>query len=323
MSERWYKEAVIYCVEVETFQDSDGDGCGDLRGPDEPAGLPGPARRHLPVAQPDPPLAAPRRRLRRQPTTTASTRGSARSATSPSWPSRHASAASGSCSTSSSTTPPTSTRGSSPRAATPSRRTATGTSGATTEPPDRRQGIVFPGEQTETWTWDDDGRRVVLPPLLRLPARPELGQPGGARRDQEGHGVLAAARRLRLPHRRRAVRPRAGRAPDVDPGAAGLHASSTTGARTCSGASGDAVLLCEANVDADELAEVLHVRRRRPQRPRAHAVRLRAQPALWLALARAGRRAARRGAGAPARSCRPWRSGRRSCATTTSWTSAG
>ena len=32
MSERWYKEAVIYCLEVETFQDSDGDGYGDLRG---------------------------------------------------------------------------------------------------------------------------------------------------------------------------------------------------------------------------------------------------------------------------------------------------
>ena len=32
MSERWYKEAVIYCVEVDTFRDSDGDGFGDLRG---------------------------------------------------------------------------------------------------------------------------------------------------------------------------------------------------------------------------------------------------------------------------------------------------
>ena len=32
MSERWYKEAVIYCVEVDTFHDSDGDGHGDLRG---------------------------------------------------------------------------------------------------------------------------------------------------------------------------------------------------------------------------------------------------------------------------------------------------
>jgi maltose alpha-D-glucosyltransferase/alpha-amylase len=32
VSERWYKQAVIYCLDVETFQDSDGDGIGDLRG---------------------------------------------------------------------------------------------------------------------------------------------------------------------------------------------------------------------------------------------------------------------------------------------------
>jgi maltose alpha-D-glucosyltransferase/alpha-amylase len=32
VSERWYKEAVIYCADVETFQDSDGDGIGDLPG---------------------------------------------------------------------------------------------------------------------------------------------------------------------------------------------------------------------------------------------------------------------------------------------------
>jgi maltose alpha-D-glucosyltransferase/alpha-amylase len=30
--DRWYKEAVIYCVEVDSFQDSNGDGCGDLPG---------------------------------------------------------------------------------------------------------------------------------------------------------------------------------------------------------------------------------------------------------------------------------------------------
>jgi maltose alpha-D-glucosyltransferase / alpha-amylase len=29
---RWYKESVIYCLEVDTFQDSNGDGCGDLPG---------------------------------------------------------------------------------------------------------------------------------------------------------------------------------------------------------------------------------------------------------------------------------------------------
>jgi maltose alpha-D-glucosyltransferase/alpha-amylase len=32
VSERWYKEAVIYCLEVDSYQDSDGDGCGDLQG---------------------------------------------------------------------------------------------------------------------------------------------------------------------------------------------------------------------------------------------------------------------------------------------------
>jgi maltose alpha-D-glucosyltransferase / alpha-amylase len=32
MEPRWYTEAVIYSLDVETFADSDGDGCGDLRG---------------------------------------------------------------------------------------------------------------------------------------------------------------------------------------------------------------------------------------------------------------------------------------------------
>src|SRR3954451_17548244 len=32
MTTRWYQEAVIYCIDVASFQDSDGDGVGDLRG---------------------------------------------------------------------------------------------------------------------------------------------------------------------------------------------------------------------------------------------------------------------------------------------------
>jgi len=32
MHERWYKQAVFYCLDVETFQDSDGDGVGDFAG---------------------------------------------------------------------------------------------------------------------------------------------------------------------------------------------------------------------------------------------------------------------------------------------------
>jgi trehalose synthase len=31
-SDLWWKNAVVYCVDVETFLDSNGDGCGDLRG---------------------------------------------------------------------------------------------------------------------------------------------------------------------------------------------------------------------------------------------------------------------------------------------------
>src|ERR1700685_416000 len=32
MTERWYEKAIIYCLDVETFQDSDGDGVGDFAG---------------------------------------------------------------------------------------------------------------------------------------------------------------------------------------------------------------------------------------------------------------------------------------------------
>ena len=32
MPERWYQQAVVYCLDVETFQDSNGDGVGDLPG---------------------------------------------------------------------------------------------------------------------------------------------------------------------------------------------------------------------------------------------------------------------------------------------------
>jgi maltose alpha-D-glucosyltransferase / alpha-amylase len=31
-SDRWYQKAVVYCADIDTFQDSDGDGIGDIRG---------------------------------------------------------------------------------------------------------------------------------------------------------------------------------------------------------------------------------------------------------------------------------------------------
>jgi len=32
MSARWYENAIIYCLDVDSFQDADGDGVGDFRG---------------------------------------------------------------------------------------------------------------------------------------------------------------------------------------------------------------------------------------------------------------------------------------------------
>jgi maltose alpha-D-glucosyltransferase/alpha-amylase len=32
MSDRWYEKAVVYCADIDTFADSDGDGIGDIRG---------------------------------------------------------------------------------------------------------------------------------------------------------------------------------------------------------------------------------------------------------------------------------------------------
>ena len=84
MSDRWYEKAVIYCLDIDTFADSNGDGVGDIRGLIGRLDYLARLGRHLHLAQPDPPDAGPRRRLRRRPTSTTSTRASAPSATSPS-----------------------------------------------------------------------------------------------------------------------------------------------------------------------------------------------------------------------------------------------
>ena len=81
------------------------------------------------------------------------------------------------------------------------------------KPPHADEGMVFPGVQKSTWTLRRGGEGVVLPPLLRVPARPQHLEPGGAGRDPQDHGLLDPARRVRLPHGRGAVHHRAPRAP--------------------------------------------------------------------------------------------------------------
>ncbi len=37
INDLWYKNAIVYCLSVATYMDSDGDGVGDFKGSDEAA----------------------------------------------------------------------------------------------------------------------------------------------------------------------------------------------------------------------------------------------------------------------------------------------
>ena len=49
-SDVWWKNVVFYCLDVETFLDTDGDGCGDLPGLCERVDYLTRARHRLPLA---------------------------------------------------------------------------------------------------------------------------------------------------------------------------------------------------------------------------------------------------------------------------------
>ena len=72
-------------------------------------------------------------------------------------------------------------------------------------PPDTADKVVFPDKEDSIWELDDTHRRVVPAPLLLPPARPELRQPRGARPHRQVHRVLATGRPGGIPRRRRAV----------------------------------------------------------------------------------------------------------------------
>ena len=173
MSDRWYKEAVVYCVEVDLFQDSDGDGRGDLPGA-EPVRLDYLARLGVTCLWLNPIHPSPQRdnagydisdyygidpRL--------GTLGDFTELADQSPRTRR----SGCCSDlvvnhTSDQHPWFQSARSHPDS--PYRDWYVWSD---SEPADRRQGIVFPGEQTETWTFDQQAQRWYFHPLLRLPAR--------------------------------------------------------------------------------------------------------------------------------------------------------
>ena len=89
-------------------------------------------------------------------------------------------------------------------------------------------------------------RRVLPAPVLQAPARPQRGQPAGARRDREGDGLLARARHLRLPGRRRAVPSRPGRGHGQPEGASSPTRTTTWSRCVRSSAGAPATASCSA-----------------------------------------------------------------------------
>ncbi len=283
MSERWYKEAVIYCIEVDSFQDADGDGCGDLRGLisrlDYLAGLgvtclwlnpihPSPGRDNgydvsdyygisprLGTLGDFAELAARARE-----------RGirilldlvvnhtsdehpwfvSARS--DPDSPYRDWYVWSA------------------------------------TEPPDRRQGIVFPGEQTETWSFDDKAKQWYFHRFYDF--QPDLNWSNPAVRAEItkviGFWLQLGASGFRVdaaPFVLEQV------APGLDPGPLDFSILDDW-RQDAQWTTGDAVLLCEANVARDDLVTYCAAAPTGPN-DRAHMLfAFGVNTQLWLALAR-------------------------------------
>ena len=153
---------------------------------------------------------------------------------------------------------------------------ATGTSGRRSVRRTASRGSSSPASSVDLDATTKHARRVVLPPLLRLPARPEHGQPGAsAQRDRADHGYwlqlgVAGFRVDAVPFLLELTEP--GDRPQPQ------RISSTCDelrAVRSSGARGDAVLLGEANVAPRRDARVLRRRRRRPP----HDVQLLGEPA--------------------------------------------
>ena len=76
------------------------------------------------------------------------------------------------------------------------------------KPANADKGMVFPGVQKSTWTRDKTAKALVLPSLLRFPARPQHLEPARTGRNPQDHGFLDSARRFRFPDGRGALRDR-------------------------------------------------------------------------------------------------------------------
>ena len=154
-------------------------------------------------------------------------------------------------------------------------------------PPNWKSGMVFPGVQEGHVDVRAQGSAVVLPPLLRLPAGPEHGEPARPRGGAADHRLLAPARRCRLPHGRGSVRAR--EACRRRRSLAEVSSGSGSSGSSCSGV--PATRCCWVRqTSCRGVGDLLRRRRRAP-----HDVQLLGQPAPLLR-ARIGRRATARAA---------------------------
>jgi len=120
-----------------------------------------------------------------------------------------------------------------------------------TEPADRRQGIVFPGEQTETWTYDDKAEAWYFHRFYDF--QPDLNWANPAVRDEIGK-VMGFWQQLGASGFRVDAAPFVLEqvAPDVDPAPQDFTILDRW-RQDLQWRTADAVLLCEANVPATDV----------------------------------------------------------------------
>jgi maltose alpha-D-glucosyltransferase/alpha-amylase len=281
--QRWYQEAVVYCIDVASFQDSDGDGCGDL--PGLTSRLDYLARLGVSCLWLNPIYPSPWRdngydvseyynvesrlgslgdfvELTRQ----ARERGirvlldlvvNHTSDQHPWFVDARRS---------------------------PTSRYRDWYVWSATEPADRRQGVVFPGEQTETWTYDDDAQAWYFHRFYDF--QPDLNWTNPEVR-REIAKVMSFWLQLGASGFRVDAAPFVLEqvTPDVDPGPLDFSILDSW-RQELQWQSGDAVLLCEANVDPNVVGRYAGSR---PEGPadRSHLLfDFVLNPRLWLALAR-------------------------------------